>query len=92
MAKIDNDKLQLVKKFYFFDSLSAREIANKLDVSLDAVYYFLRKNKIPRRNPSQCNQVRFAKKTASFKTKNNLTKEEKELKVAGITLYWGGRF
>ncbi len=89
MARIAKDKLELVKKYYFVDNLSAREISEKLGVSLDAVYYFFRKNKIPRRSPSESNQMRFAKKKASFRVKKKLRAVEKELKIAGITLYWG---
>ncbi|MDD5527843.1 MAG: hypothetical protein PHO56_02590 [Patescibacteria group bacterium] len=89
MAKITNDKLSLVKNFYLSDNLSAREIAEKLNVSSDAVYYFLRKYKIPRRDYTERNKVEFVKKRPSFKIKNNLNANEKELKTAGVMLYWG---
>jgi hypothetical protein len=89
MSKISSDKLKLIRKLYLSDNFSAREIGEKLNVSIDAVFYFLRKNKIPRRNPTQSNNASFARKVPSFKIKENLNAEEKELKAIGVTLYWG---
>jgi predicted DNA-binding protein YlxM (UPF0122 family) len=89
MSKIGNDKLNQVKKFYLSDGLSAREIGERLNVSIDAVFYFLRKNKIPRRNQAESNNARFVKKAPSFKIKEFLKADEKILKAIGATLYWG---
>lgn len=68
---------------------SAKEIAFKYSVSIDAVFYFLRKHNIPRRNPTERNFVKFNKKKASFKLKRKLSEKNKILKIAGIMLYWG---
>lgn len=89
MSKIGNDKLKLVKKLYLSDSLSAREIGERLNVSIDAVFYFLRKNQIPRRNQTESNNATFAKKVPSFKINERLSADEKILKAIGVTLYWG---
>ena len=88
MATIDNKELNKIKEYYK-KGLSVREISDKIGVSMDAVFYFFRKNKIPRRSPAENNNLRFSKKLPSFKIKENLTVKEKELKTAGIMLYWG---
>lgn len=68
---------------------SAREIANSFAVSIDAVYYFLRKYKIERRTASQNNKIRFERSEKSFVVKKRLTQVDRLLKIAGIMLYWG---
>jgi len=89
MAEILDSKLEFVKKFYYQDLLSARMIAEKLGVSIDAVYYFMRKYKIKRRNLTEHNAATFFHKPPSFCLKKSLTAQEKELKLLGIVLYWG---
>ncbi len=51
---------------YQRDFLSASEIAEKLSLSIDAVYYCLRKNKIPRRTTTEQNIMRFEKTPSTF--------------------------
>ena len=81
--------MKLIRKLYLSDNFSAREIGERLNVSIDAVFYFLRKNKIPRRNATESNNARFTRKVPSFKIKKNLSANEKILKAIGVTLYWG---
>jgi predicted DNA-binding protein YlxM (UPF0122 family) len=88
MATIEDKKLKEVKNLYK-QEYSAREIAKELNVSIDAVYYFLRKHNIPRRSARENNAVQFWKKRPSFKVKSRLTHDEELLKIAGIMLYWG---
>jgi len=88
MASISPSKIEKVKDWYE-DGHSAREIAQILNVSIDAVFYFLRKHQIPRRTPSECNNLIFQRKAPSFKLKTGLSKDEEALRVAGIMLYWG---
>ncbi|MCK4539960.1 helix-turn-helix domain-containing protein [Candidatus Parcubacteria bacterium] len=88
MATIKEKKFNIIKEYY--DSgLSAKDIAEKLGVSIDAVYYFFRKYKIKRRNRSEVRNLIYKKQKPSFKLKTNLSEEEKKLKVAGVMLYWG---
>jgi hypothetical protein len=88
MATINQGRLKEVRALYR-EGNSAREIATRLNVPLDAVYYFLRKNKIPRRTPGENNALLFYKKSPSFKIKKNLSVKERLLKIAGLMLYWG---
>ena len=88
MATIKEKKFNIIKEYY--DSgLSAKDIAEKFEVSIDAVYYFFRKYKIKRRNRSEVRNLVYKKQKPSFKLKTNLSEEEKELKVSGVMLYWG---
>ncbi len=68
---------------------SVREIAEIFKVSIDAMFYFFRKNKIVRRNASERNKVFFQRKKSSFFLKGNLSLGQEKLKIAGIMLYWG---
>ena len=68
--------------------LSAQQVANHFQVSLDASYYALRRLKIPRRSPQETNRLRFEAKPLSYNLKRKLTSAEKHLKFAAIMLYW----
>ena len=92
MATLSHDKLKLVRHLYYKKQLSAKEIAQLLDVSLDAVYYFMRSNGLARRSYAEFNQVRFNKKPPSFKLKKRLLPKDRELKALGTMLYWGEGF
>jgi len=87
MATINKNKLNYIQKLYE-SGLSAREIAADLNVSLDSIYYFFRKNNIKRRSAKENNQLQFQRKTPTFQVKKNLNESEKILKTAGIMLYW----
>ncbi|MBU4332576.1 hypothetical protein KKD19_05285 [Patescibacteria group bacterium] len=88
MATIPDKKLAIIANYYA-EGHSAREVADKFGFSIDAVYYFFRKHKIPRREPRENSIILFNKKPASFNVKKRLSIEERELKLAGIMLYWG---
>ena len=92
MATLSRDKLKLIRKLYYGEKLSAWEIAQSLDVSLDAVYYFMRSNGLARRSYSEFNLVRFEKKPPSFKLRKKLSMRDKELKALGTMLYWAEGF
>lgn len=70
------------------NGLSAQQIADHFDVSIHASYYTLRKLKVPRRTARETNRIRFDAKPLSYDLKAKLTKEEKQLKMAAIMLYW----
>lgn len=80
--------LALVKKMYN-EGASVRQVAEHYQVSLDAAYYFFRKHKIERRTAGQNNTLAFQRKENTFTLKENLSATEKELKAAGVMLYWG---
>lgn len=87
-ATIPSTKLSLIRKLYCDQSLSAKEVAESLGETTDAVYYFLRRNLIPRRSAREQNALRFARKPLSFKIKSNLSNFDTKLFVAGVALYW----
>ena len=68
---------------------SARQIAAHFNVSLDAAYYALRRFQIKRRTSRENNALLFNNKPLSFHVKENLTRQEQELKALGVALYWG---
>lgn len=68
--------------------LSALQVAQHFDVSLDATYYALRRLKIQRRTPQETNRIRFEAKPLSYHVKLKLSKDEENLKLAAIMLYW----
>lgn len=65
-----------------------REIAEKLDVSIDAIVYFMRKNRIPRRSFKETSALLFENKKLSFRENNKLSSAEEKLKLIGLILYW----
>lgn len=89
MTTINQNKLILVKKLYYRDLSSCQNIAKKLNVSLDAVYYFFRKNNLVRRTAKENNLLQFVRQKPTFRIKTKLSSKEKNLKTAGIMLYWG---
>ncbi len=89
MANLTDRELKKIHNFYYIKEMSAPEIANKFKVSLDAVYYFMRRHNLTRRNYSDQNKIRFKKKSPSFSAKTKLSANEKELVIAGAMLYWG---
>lgn len=92
MATISQKKLKDFKIFYYQQKLSAPEIAKKLNTSLDAVYYFMRRNRLPRRSFREQNLVRFENKKPSFVLKACNSISDKELRASGAMLYWGEGF
>lgn len=83
-----NLPIDLVKRLYYDEKLSTLEIAKKLDTSPWVVIKFMKKMDLPRRTLAEANHILFEKKPSSFSLRNKLSKEEKELKTAGIMLYW----
>ena len=89
MAAITDKNRRIVKRLYYKDLYGARQIADKLGVSLDAVYYFMRRHKMKRRSFAEENKIRFDRKEPSFHIRKNLSPNEKQLKTIGTILYWG---
>lgn len=79
----------LVKELYYKKGLSTREVGLKLGFPGWRIIRFMKKNELPRRNQTENNNLAFLVSPSSFKVKNNLTNKEKQLKIAGLMLYWG---
>lgn len=88
MPTLTEKQLEQVRMLYK-EGLSVRELSEKFELSLDAMFYVFRKYKIPRRSASDRNKVFFERKSTSFKVKENLSENERNLKIAGSMLYWG---
>lgn len=67
---------------------SAKQVADHYGVSLDAVFYTLRKLKVPRRSIQESNRLRYENKEPSFALRTIQTSEARELKLAAVMLYW----
>ncbi|MEK9167187.1 MAG: hypothetical protein AAB613_00370 [Patescibacteria group bacterium] len=82
---------QEVIKLYNEQKLSMQQIADKLRISSSGVRHHLVKHGIDRRNLSEAifslNATRFGKE--EFTLKSSLTASDRELRIAGIMLYWG---
>ncbi|MBI2626114.1 MAG: hypothetical protein HYW69_00785, partial [Candidatus Nealsonbacteria bacterium] len=83
-----NLSTKLIRRLYYEEELSTLEIAAKLDITPWIVLKFMKKMNLPRRSFKQANTKRFEKKPITFLLKKNLSAREKELKIAGIMLYW----
>ncbi len=81
--------LKEVKDLYYKRGLSARKVGEILGSSVWQVIKFMKKNNLPRRNQAETHRLAFLASPSSFKFKINLTNKEKELKIAGLMLYWG---
>lgn len=88
MAKISQDKLSEIRKYYYQMGWSMREIAEKFDVDLDAVCYFMRKNNLNRRPGHETNKMIFVRKPPSFSLLKQLTEKQNKLRLIGSMLYW----
>ncbi len=73
---------------YTTESLSAREIAEKLGITMRSVYYNLAKSSVPRRSPQEQNRISFIKKPLSFSIKQKLSSKERDLFILGLSMYW----
>ncbi len=80
--------VDLIKKLYYKEKLSSLEIAEKIGKSQWTILKFMKKNGLSRRNSHESNIIKFNKKPLSFSVKENLLPEEKDLKLAGLMIYW----
>ncbi len=88
MATIPDCKINVIKQLYTAEKMSAREIAEKLNFSLNAVYYTLRKHQVQRRSLKESAAASFANKPLSFTIKKKLTADDEKLLISGALLYW----
>lgn len=84
---LDRDSRNMIKSLYL-SGLSAKQISEKAEISIHAVFYALRKLNVPRRSPAESNYLRFSQKQPSFLIREHLTPEQEQLKIAAVMLYW----
>ena len=89
MATIDKKLAKEVKKLYYREKLSVQDVANELNVSIDAVFYCMRKNGFVRRKSNESNSLKFERCAPSFNLKKTNTEDLRVLKAIGVMLYWG---
>jgi predicted DNA-binding protein YlxM (UPF0122 family) len=89
MATIAKKRLKQVKKLYYEDKLSVQDVATQLGVSIDAVFYCMRKNNLPRRKGNESNLIKFERCELSFRLKKISSERLRTLKAIGTMLYWG---
>lgn len=89
MAAISKEKISIVKDLYYKKRFSVQDVANKLNVSIDAVFYCMRKSGFKRRKRQESNSINFERSALSFRLKKLNTEKLRVLKVIGIMLYWG---
>jgi len=77
-----------VKDLYYKRGLSAREVGEKLEVSVWQVISFMKRNDLARRDQAETHHLAFLAAPRSFKIKRTLTNKEKLLKAAGLMVYW----
>ena len=88
MSSIKSTQVETLKNLYYDKKWSVREIADHLSVGMSAVYRFMRKHALERRDFRASNQLRFIKKPLSYLLKEKLSEEDEKLKMAGVLLYW----
>ncbi|PIR73351.1 MAG: hypothetical protein COU40_02960 [Candidatus Moranbacteria bacterium CG10_big_fil_rev_8_21_14_0_10_35_21] len=89
MVTINKKSVNRVKKLYYQEKLSVQDVANKLGVSIDAVFYCMRKNGLKRRKSNESNLINFEKCKPSFRLRKINTENLRTLKAIGTMLYWG---
>lgn len=89
MVAIDKKFLRKVRKLYYDRGLSVQGVANQLDVSIDAVFYFMRRNNLARRKINESNSIRYEKSKPSFALRKINSEKLRILKTIGVMLYWG---
>lgn len=77
-----------IKKMYYEEGLSCREIAEKTDKTVWQIIFLMRKHKLKLRTSAETLSIQFLKKPLSFNKKFNLSQQEQLLHVAGLMLYW----
>ncbi|MES2930651.1 MAG: hypothetical protein V4665_02610 [Patescibacteria group bacterium] len=87
MGQIRRSEYKEIKKMYTEGSTMA-DIAQHLNVSLNAIVYAMRKANIPRRSMKEMQELRFKRKPVSFTIRNGKTVKKRNIIIAGVLLYW----
>lgn len=86
MASIPRNKWQRAADLYV-SGLPMRAVAEKMNTSIDAVTYVLRKLRVPRRSFEDAQRIAFGSKKPSFSIRRKVERSA-ELEVMGAMLYW----
>ena len=76
-----------VKKLYYEEGLSTREVGERIGRTVWQVIKFMRKHNIPRRTTAETQHLQFIRKPLSYKKKKTLNKTERILYSLNI-LNW----
>ncbi|HQO38464.1 MAG TPA: hypothetical protein PK107_06570 [Candidatus Omnitrophota bacterium] len=79
--------IEKIRKLYKSERLSINDISNRLGISFWNTYSLMNEYGINRRNPSMAGFAANRNKP-QYKIKRSLTNRDKQLKIAGIMLYW----
>ncbi len=77
-----------VKKLYYTNGLSAKEVGNRLGKTVWQIIKFMKKHGLKRRLISETQRLQFNRKPLSYNRRRNLAWNETELHIAGVMLYW----
>ncbi|PIR08464.1 hypothetical protein COV53_02910 [Candidatus Gottesmanbacteria bacterium CG11_big_fil_rev_8_21_14_0_20_37_11] len=77
-----------IKKWYYEDGLSCRDIGEKIDKTVWQIYRLMKRKNLTLRRASETLQIQFYKKPLSFRKKKQLSYKEKLLHQSGLMLYW----
>ncbi|MFH1876929.1 MAG: hypothetical protein ABH865_08550 [Candidatus Omnitrophota bacterium] len=78
---------QEIRDLYWEKKHSVEEVAEKLGISVWALYNFMNRNGIPRRSLTEANYIANRDKP-QFAIRDDLSITEEKLKIAGIMMYW----
>jgi len=82
-----SDKIKQLQKLYS-SGLSMRQVGEKMNTSVWSIYSAMRRYKIKRRPAHKTQRILFYNSPLSFKPLKKLTSKQKQLKTAGLMLYW----
>lgn len=80
--------IDVIKRLYYKDGLSAREVGEKLGKTVWQIIRFMKRNNLSLRSAAQTQKIQFSKKPLSFKIINSFSLKNKLLHQAGLMLYW----
>ncbi len=84
-----SDKQHAEAAAQYQEGKSMQQVADHFGVTLKTIIYSLKKQGVHRRTSAESNNIRFEAKPLSYQIKENLSRQEEDLKLAAIMLYWG---
>lgn len=80
---------EILSQLYLDKKHSMHEIAVKLNVSLNNVYYWMSRHRIKRRSRSAANYIKYNPLGNPYQIKKRLTRSDRDLYYLALGLYWG---
>lgn len=77
-----------IKKMYYGEGLSCREIGEKTNKTVWQIISLMRKNNCQLRSSAETQKIQFLKKPLTFTKPKNLNQVDQQLHIAGLMLYW----